>query len=60
MITHVTLLASAGSMSSGGAVLSGSLIGAIPTDPATVFTTLLLTSCVALVLWAGSRGGGDD
>jgi hypothetical protein len=36
-----------------------SLIGSIPTDPATVFTTLLLTSCVVLVLWAG-RSGGDD
>ena len=60
MIMYVTLLASASGLGSGNGVLLGSIGSSIPTDPATVFTTLLLTSCVGLVLWAGTRGGGDD
>lgn len=35
----------------------GEILARFPTDPATVFTILLLTSCLVLVLWAGRRKG---
>jgi hypothetical protein len=39
----------------------GEILGSIPTDPVTVFTILLLASCLVLVLWAGRRkGDGGD
>ena len=61
MLTYATaMLASASALlqASDEGLTFGDLIAAIPTDPASVFTLLLLLGSVALVLWYGRPRGG--
>lgn len=53
----VTLLAAALQASDDGLTFR-EIVAGLPTDPAAIFTILLVVGSVALVLWAGRGSGG--
>ncbi len=57
MYTHASLILAVQSGSDDGLTFS-EMIEQIPTDPATIFTVLLLAGCAALVVWTGRGKGG--
>ncbi|HUF76355.1 MAG TPA: hypothetical protein VMM35_08755, partial [Longimicrobiales bacterium] len=61
MTNIISALASAAALAQtgpDGGLTFGEVLGAIPTDPASIFTVLLLVGSVGLVLWFGRPKGG--
>jgi hypothetical protein len=56
-MSTVTLLTAALQASDDGLTLR-EIVDAVPTDPAAIFTILLVVGSVALVLWAGRGSSG--
>jgi hypothetical protein len=59
MFAYTTLAALVLQSGSDDGLTFREFLGRLPTDPASVFTTVLLLGAIGLVFWAGrSKGGG--
>jgi len=61
MFTNPMLVSLVAQASTDEGLTFGKLVDRLPTDPASLFTIVLLFGAIALVFWSGrSRGGGRE